>query len=139
ADFSALLEAGKRPTVAQFMAATGASAKEASTIIYQHKDWGLYLQGNAVPSLVEAQGQLAHEVDEGVRSGSSYGVQSTAGEPTFEWVRPPEPETPGKIVPHYHEDGRLIGLGLINGDGIKQTMTGTENRENFERLALGLD
>ena len=137
--FADVLAAGKRPTVAQFMAITGASAKEASTIIYQHKDWALYLEPSNMPSVIEAQDQLRAEVNSEIREEGWAGRTDSTGASAFEWIKPPEPENPGKVVPHFNSKGEFAGLGLIDGNGIKQTLGNVGNKAGFERLALGVD
>jgi hypothetical protein len=135
---AALSSAQKRPTVAQFMALTGASAREASRIIYQHKDWALYTSDASPPGVLDAQAQIKAETDSGVRAKSWTAATDLTGASVFAWREPPEPTVPGKIVPHYNDAGRLVGLGFIDGNGVRQTLGGTGDKASFERLALGV-
>lgn len=137
-DFGKVLkEAGpsdtKRPTVAQFMAETGASAKAAVDIIYKFNDWQLYMSGQSHIDLTTAQRQIAEEVGSGIRSSAQESSDN------FAWIEPPEPEVPGSVVPRFHElSGEVTGISYVDGEGNRFVGTPlSTDKGSVEREALG--
>lgn len=127
ASFAAMIEAGRRPTVAQFVAATGASAKDAVDIIYKYNDWNLYYEQAA---------------DVGSKERLEPVLQSplpTQSQKEFQWISPREPDQPGSIVPRFHEKtGEVTGISYVDAAGNRFTGTSLlASKEEIMRQAMG--
>lgn len=155
-DFGALVtdepapEATRRPNMIQFMAATGASAKEARDALYVHKNWQHYLPpdwGGGLDTSV-AQRQVQQELADGTR-----GMDQKWSAPLLNGERSLDSETiggtgafrpldgpmagasGGQILPSFFDSpasslhGRLATFAIMRADGSMATTIMPHNRD----------
>ena len=135
-EFNAELEEAKRPNIAQFMAATGASSKDAIDILSRYKDWALYMPESGWPDTSEAQRQLAEERASGVRSGDTRSTEKTD---VFEW-KFAEPDAPGAVLPVFKDYGnefKMPSITFLSGSEERPQAVTYRDKEQFYRDAMG--
>ncbi|WP_166016343.1 hypothetical protein [Chelativorans multitrophicus] len=154
-DFGALVTdepapaATGKPNMIQFMAATGASVKEARDALYVHKNWQHYLPDwDGGLDTVAAYGQVKDELASGLRGmdrkwsaplldGSrSLDSETIGGTGAFRPLDGPMAgASGGRILPSFFDNpasslhGRLASFAIMRADGSRATTIMPHNRD----------
>ena len=142
-------EAIRKPNMIQFMAATGASVKEARDALYVHKNWQHYLPDwDGGLDTMAAYGQVQDEIATGLRGmdrkwsapliGGSRSLDSETigGTGAFRPLNGPMAgASGGQILPSFFDNpasslhGRLATFAIMRADGSQATTIMPHNRD----------